>query len=67
MTPEERCTRLENLMQSVIEMQAHLSETLSETQAQFSERQDKLAERQEQQQILVEQDRAAIRDLIARR
>ena len=54
MTPEERFTRMENLLQSVVEMQAHLIE-----------RQDKLAERQEKHQLLIEQDRAAIRDLIA--
>ena len=53
MTPEERYTRLENLVQSTIEMQANLSEA-----------QAKLAERQEKQQLLIDQDRAAIRDLI---
>jgi flagellar motility protein MotE (MotC chaperone) len=47
MTPQERYTRMENLVHSVIEAQANLSE------------------RQEKQQKLVEEDRAAIRDLIA--
>src|SRR5579884_24192 len=53
MTPEERFTKIENLMQTVVEAQAELAE-----------RQNVLAERQEKQQALVEQDRAAIRDLI---
>jgi hypothetical protein len=68
MTPEERYTRMENLMHSVVEMQAHLTgrqDKLAEQQEKFAEQQQKLAERQEKHQVLIEQDRAAIRDLIA--
>ena len=54
MTPEERYIKLENLMQTVIEAQAV-----------FSEQQAALTERQAGQASLIEQDQAAIRDLIA--
>ena len=60
MTPEDY-TRMENLMQSIVETQAHLTQR----QDKLAERQDKLAERQEKHQLMIEQDRAAIRDLIA--
>jgi hypothetical protein len=53
MTPEERFTRMENLVHSIVEMQAELSQRHAE-----------LTERQVKQQILIEQDRTAIRDLI---